>query len=1101
MTIAHRLRRWLLWLALLPAVPALAQAPTAAPPSSEQIRERIADLEAASGMDEQLRTRLLELYRLTVDRLETAKRYAATAEDYQRQLKAAPETTRRLRRQIAAVAPATDVESRYGQSDLNAIKQALSQEQATLAALQSKLSELQEQLRALQARPARAQEELAQAKLEQTRLDTELQSVTEGDERLLEARRASLLARRHALGDQIRMLEQELLSQDARQSVLQAQRDLASRQVEAQAALVKALEDLANRRSLAGAAQVAESAERATQLAETPAVVQQAAAANAALSEELADLVQRLEQASTQQQQAQRELERLRAHLHDTQRQLEIAGLSEAVGEVLRRERRSLPTPAQYADALSARRDTIAQARLRQFQLEQAPDENLERQVAALLAEHLGQLDPAAAPAVADRLRELLTDRAALHQQLSLNYGRYIDQLLALNRDDEQIVAQLRQYTLLLDENLFWIASARPMDLAWWRELPASLRRFADQAQWRSLPAPIVAGATGQPLNLGAMLLLTGALLSARRPLRRRLARLAAMVGRPADRFALTLQALWYSLLLALPWPLLPALLGWLLLTPGAQPWARAAGTAMIAVAMVSFLFELARQLCRDKGVLAAHFRWSLRPRRALRRNLSWLLAVTIPLTSVVSLTEAQPDEQLRNSVGRMAFIAASAALALFAARVLSPRAALLGARPGSNAWRGARALQAVMTAAPLLLALLAGYGYYYTALQLESRLFSSIALSVALALATGLALRSIRLARRRISQRGRGMLLEGPPHAPGPRLKGDLDLNAADDQTRSLLRVLVGLVLLVGLWLIWADLLPALNILREVVLWQRIGGGDEQLVSVTLGHLLLAVGLAALTLVAVRNLPGALEITLLSRLALDPGSRYAVTTLSRYVTAAVGLLVALNLLGLRWGQAQWLVAALGVGLGFGLQEIFANFVSGLILLFERPIRVGDTVTVGELSGQVARIRIRATTITDFDRREIIIPNKTFITDRLINWSLSDQVSRLVLQIDVAFGAPPEQVRELLLEAVRAEPRVLAQPEPNAYLASIGETAQRFELYAYVGSLSDRLPTRHALYTDIQRRLDQAGIAIAVPMRDLRVRPADAAGDHPARPP
>ena len=140
------------------------------------------------------------------------------------------------------------------------------------------------------------------------------------------------------------------------------------------------------------------------------------------------------------------------------------------------------------------------------------------------------------------------------------------------------------------------------------------------------------------------------------------------------------------------------------------------------------------------------------------------------------------------------------------------------------------------------------------------------------------------------------------------------------------------------------------------------------------------------------------LEVLLLSRLSLKQGSSYAITTLLSYVIVMIGVMITLGSLGLSWSKMQWLVAALGVGLGFGLQEIFANFISGIIILFERPVRIGDVITIGELSGTVSRIRIRATTIIDFDRKEIIIPNKAFVTERLINWSLTDTVTRVTLK-------------------------------------------------------------------------------------------------------
>jgi hypothetical protein len=136
---------------------------------------------------------------------------------------------------------------------------------------------------------------------------------------------------------------------------------------------------------------------------------------------------------------------------------------------------------------------------------------------------------------------------------------------------------------------------------------------------------------------------------------------------------------------------------------------------------------------------------------------------------------------------------------------------------------------------------------------------------------------------------------------------------------------------------------------------------GEEAIVPVTLADLLLAVFVAGVTAIASTNLPGLMEIAVLQRITLQPGSRYAINTLLRYVVITIGAIAVLNIVGWNWSQIQWLVAALSVGLGFGLQEIVANFVSGLVILFERPIRVGDTVTVGELTGTVSRVRIRAT--------------------------------------------------------------------------------------------------------------------------------------------
>ena len=142
-----------------------------------------------------------------------------------------------------------------------------------------------------------------------------------------------------------------------------------------------------------------------------------------------------------------------------------------------------------------------------------------------------------------------------------------------------------------------------------------------------------------------------------------------------------------------------------------------------------------------------------------------------------------------------------------------------------------------------------------------------------------------------------------------------------------------------------------------------------------------------------------------MQRLPLDASIRYAITSLTSYGIVLLGLVIGCHCIGLRWSQIQWLATALTFGLAFGLQEIFANFVAGLIILFERPIRVGDVITVGDVTGVVSRIRIRATSITNWDRQEYVVPNKAFITGRLLNWTLSDKVNRIVINVGVAYGS------------------------------------------------------------------------------------------------
>ena len=202
-------------------------------------------------------------------------------------------------------------------------------------------------------------------------------------------------------------------------------------------------------------------------------------------------------------------------------------------------------------------------------------------------------------------------------------------------------------------------------------------------------------------------------------------------------------------------------------------------------------------------------------------------------------------------------------------------------------------------------------------------------------------------------------------------------------------------------------------------------------------------------------------------------------------------MLMACRAIGLTWGSIQWLAAAMTVGLGFGLQEIFANLVSGLIILFERPIRVGDLVTVGGVSGRVTRMQIRATTVTDFDRRELIVPNKKFITEDVMNWTLTDDVNRIVIEVGVAYGSDVALAKELLLSVADAHPLVMAEPEPIATFDRFADSSLNLTLRCFLPNLENRLHTIHELHEAINREFAKANVEIAFPQQDLHVRSID----------
>jgi len=229
------------------------------------------------------------------------------------------------------------------------------------------------------------------------------------------------------------------------------------------------------------------------------------------------------------------------------------------------------------------------------------------------------------------------------------------------------------------------------------------------------------------------------------------------------------------------------------------------------------------------------------------------------------------------------------------------------------------------------------------------------------------------------------------------------------------------------------------------------------------------------------------LDTEVFPRVRMPPGIPFALATFTRYAVLFVGFVVALGMIGFSLDRVTILVGALGVGAGFGLQNVINNFVSGVILLFERPIRVGDRIQLEDLVGDVTRIGMRASRVRTLDGIDLIVPNADFISSRVANWTLADHARRISLPVGVAYGTPPQRVLELLDHVARTHPEVLASPEPEVLFLGFGDSSLDFELRVWTdGRLIYRVQSDLAVATC--DALEQAGITVPFPQRDLHLR-------------
>ena len=313
--------------------------------------------------------------------------------------------------------------------------------------------------------------------------------------------------------------------------------------------------------------------------------------------------------------------------------------------------------------------------------------------------------------------------------------------------------------------------------------------------------------------------------------------------------------------------------------------------------------------------------------------------------------------------------------------------------------------------------------------------------------------------------------------------------------RTRGVLRWLTA-----GGWVLrvlnYVGLLQLTWSLGDTVLATKLGRGPIQISVGNILEFVLTLWLAYLVSAFIRFV---LQEDVYPRTRMTRGISYAVSSLLNYVIIALGFMLALGALGLDLSKVTVLAGAFGVGIGFGLQSVVNNFVSGLILLFERPVHVGDVVEIGDhLSGEVSRIGIRASTVRTWQGAEIIVPNAQLITERVTNWTLSDRTRRIDLRVGVDYGSAPEKVLEVLEAVGRAHPQVLKSPAPKAFFIEFADSAITFELRAWTGHFERWATVQTELAAAVYAALREAGMSVPFPQREVRLL-RDAPTDPPVR--
>ena len=304
--------------------------------------------------------------------------------------------------------------------------------------------------------------------------------------------------------------------------------------------------------------------------------------------------------------------------------------------------------------------------------------------------------------------------------------------------------------------------------------------------------------------------------------------------------------------------------------------------------------------------------------------------------------------------------------------------------------------------------------------------------------------------------------------------------------------RIVLIIATAILLYIQWSDLSSVLRYLDTVHIWNKtqiVNGAPVITDYLSIANILFAIFILIITSFLNKTLPVLFEkIILIRKDERFKSTSYSVKVISSYIIIGLGIISAAGAIGVKWENLQWLVAALSVGLGFGLQEIFANFVSGIILLFERQLRVGDIITLNGLSGTVSKIRIRSTTVMSFENKEVMIPNREFITSALTNWSLSSSITKMEFNVGVAYGSNVEKAKNILRNIINRCRYIAKDQASLIYVKALAASEVTLACDIYVTKIGDRKLAIDYLCQETLNAFANAGIEIPFNQMDIHVK-------------
>ncbi len=996
--------------------------------TNESLAAAIAQVQANGDLDEPTKNNLTQIYNAAQKFLENAAQSAKNASEYERIIQSAPaqavaikDQIAELQKQLAAPAELQTISDPF---------KGLSPEQLRqqLVLKQSELEQLKKQSVQLEAEPARRMQRTTefpgiltdlQKKIDENQVQQSTPVPANDTLENKQARDARLAAERIFLNAEVAKIKAEQNSYKVSSDFLPQQLELSNLKIQL---LQRDIDSIQKNLSITQKNQIDNLVDQAKlDLSRASKLLVPIAEKNVVLSElqrSYASTANSTNLRLTKIRESIEQVDKLQKTMKD---RVVAVGLTDALEFMINQQRVNLLKLKNENQPDPKLKEQLVEIQVNAFRMQDELDAVKQDSMATNLKDQLTKANVENLNSQKELADSLVTKQRQMLSEVLAAGDSVLNNLALLDSEQRQLAQKIDDYTAYIDQRIVWIRNAAPLqwaDITRAREALAWLFDFKNVIavqqialeNFQQQPWLFFAGSIALMVFFGFHYRFKRFLSEANE---------VAKKGR-CSTMTPTWNALLVTILLALTWPFFLFLMGLFVETPPASsPFCHAVSVALRRIAITLFVLELIRHICKREGLGEGHFDWLPAVRKLITSNLRWYYAIGLPALGLMWALESQSNEEWKNSLGRIAAVVFFISTCLVLHNIFRPKGIFFqqlgNLRPQLYFFR--YFIHFVLVGFPLALLCLSVSGYHYTSVILLNGFNNSAKAGIVLIVCGRVLLRWLLMQRRSIAMEEARRLRQlavsttssestsqGEVGAMNPPENPLAELATVNRQVREVVVFSISAIGVLWFFWIWRDALPAVAFLDQQTLWtQPLPGGKVDIVSYR--DLLYAILSFLVTLFLIKNMPGLLNLAAQTYSTLDSGTRYAATTIVRYIITIIGVVIALSFLSIPWSQYSWLVAAATVGIGFGLQEIIANFVSGLILLLERPVRVGDWVTIDGTTGVVSRIQMRATTVTNWDNQELIVPNKELITGKLLNWTLSTVTTRLVINVGVAMAA------------------------------------------------------------------------------------------------